>query len=85
MTHSHQATAIDGAHVGFVQSRRRAGLSSRLLRPRIAATLKAGALALFGGSGRVRSVPRRGSTVEAWVPDDCPVVLPEPEVSSAPA
>ena len=39
---------VTTAPAPLVQSRRRAGLS-RLLRPRIAATLMAGALALFGG------------------------------------
>src|SRR5205823_928309 len=42
--------------VPSTQARRRAGLS-RLLRPRIAATLTAGALALFGGLAEAGALP----------------------------
>ena len=45
-----------GAETQSVQGRRRAGLS-RLLRPRIAATLMAGALALFGGLAEAGALP----------------------------
>src|SRR5438094_8071539 len=45
-----------GAETPSVQGRRRAGLS-RLLRPRIAATLMAGALALFGGLASANALP----------------------------
>jgi hypothetical protein len=45
-----------GAETQSVQGRRRAGLS-RLLRPRIAATLMAGALALFGGLASANALP----------------------------
>ena len=40
---------------------------------------------ISGGWARVRSVPRGGTSVEAWVPDERPVVVPEPDVSSAQA
>ena len=38
---------------------------------------------MAGGWCRVRSVPRGVTTVEAWVPDEGLLVLPEPEVRSA--
>ena len=40
---------------------------------------------MSGGWCRVRSVPRGGTSVEAWVPDERLVVVPEPDVSSAQA
>src|SRR5437763_12926527 len=48
--------AAAGAETPPMQGRRRAGLS-RLLRPRIAATLTAGALALFGGLASANALP----------------------------
>jgi hypothetical protein len=52
----HLTRTAAGAQTPFVQGRRRAGLS-RLLRPRIAATLTAGALALFGGLASADALP----------------------------
>jgi hypothetical protein len=49
-------TISSTATIPFVQTRRRAGLS-RLLRPRIAATLMAGALALFSGLAAAGALP----------------------------
>jgi signal transduction histidine kinase len=40
---------------------------------------------MAGGWCRIRSVPLGGTAVEAWVPDESPVVLPESDVSSAQA
>src|SRR2546423_7270306 len=34
---------------------------------------------MAGGWCRVRSVPRGGTSVDAWVPDERPVVVPEPD------
>src|SRR5256886_13405133 len=50
------AGAVATTVVPSTQARRRAGLS-RLLRPRIAATLMAGALALFGGLASANALP----------------------------
>src|SRR5947209_2561476 len=76
-----------GAETPSVQGRRRAGLS-RLLRPRIAATLMAGALALFGGLASANALPNPlqhfAHVVFGAVGIDVPDTSSGPAATSAP-